>query len=335
LSEAIMADDDVAVTIEEETKAPPNGAGAGETGQSAADDLQAQFADLKASRARAEDERAAALRRAQAAEAEVARAQREVATVRTEAVERQGESIDSGITAATEAITAAKKEIKSAGEAGNYEALADAQDRLARASARLERLTERKAEVDIRKAEAARPVRDEPRPAPTADPVETALADMAQSAPRSADWLRTHREFMTDAKKNAKVRAAHFDAVADGIAPESDEYFEFIETRVGLRKAPEPAADPEKPVAVKPHARRAPVAPVAAGGGVNGHGGTTVRLSKAQALAATDGTHVWNYDDPTGKGRWKKGEPIGIQEMARRVKAQTEQGLYDPNNIAV
>ena len=75
------------------------------------------------------------------------------------------------------------------------------------------------------------------------------------------------------------------------------------------------------------------MAPVQATNGMNG-GGTpeTVRLSKKQADAATDGTHVWNYADPTGQNRWKKGDPIGIQEMARRVKAQTDQGLYRPEN---
>src|SRR5262245_60195050 len=104
-----MADDDIAVTIEEDTKTAGGGEGAE---RSAADDLQAQFAELKADRQRAQDERAAALRRAQAAETVAHQAQREVATVRTEAVEREGESIASGITAANDAIAAAKKEMK-------------------------------------------------------------------------------------------------------------------------------------------------------------------------------------------------------------------------------
>ncbi len=72
-----------------------------------------------------------------------------------------------------------------------------------------------------------------------------------------------------------------------------------------------------------------PVAPVqASGGGVSG-GGVEVRLSKGEAAAATDGTLVWNYSDPSGKNLFKKGDPIGITEMARRKKAMSEQGLYD------
>ena len=73
-----------------------------------------------------------------------------------------------------------------------------------------------------------------------------------------------------------------------------------------------------------------PVAPVhQSSGGTNG-GGDTVTLTKGEAAAATDGiTHVWNYPDPTGKNRWKVGDPIGIQEFARRKREMMRQGVYD------
>ena len=89
---------------------------------------------------------------------------------------------------------------------------------------------------------------------------------------------------MTDPKKNARVRAAHFDAVANDIAPESDEYFEHVERFVGLKKDAEPAKTngADKIVPVKPHQRRAPVAPVSGSNGING-GDNVVRLSKKQA----------------------------------------------------
>ena len=72
-----------------------------------------------------------------------------------------------------------------------------------------------------------------------------------------------------------------------------------------------------------------PVAPVQSSpGGTNG-GGPEVRLSRSEALAATDGTHTWNYDDPSGQKRFRKGDPIGVQEFARRKHEMTKQGLYD------
>jgi hypothetical protein len=46
-----------------------------------------------------------------------------------------------------------------------------------------------------------------------------------------------------------------------------------------------------------------------------------VSLTQGEIQNATDGTLQWNYDDPSGKNRWKKGDPIGVNEMARRKAA--------------
>ena len=52
-----------------------------------------------------------------------------------------------------------------------------------------------------------------------------------------------------------------------------------------------------------------------------------------EAASATDGTLVWNYDDPSGKNQYKKGDPIGLAEMARRKHEGQKAGLYDRNAI--
>ena len=72
------------------------------------------------------------------------------------------------------------------------------------------------------------------------------------------------------------------------------------------------------------------VAPVSSadGGAVNGNS-SVVKLSQREAASAQDGTLIWNYPDPTGQNRWKKGDPIGIQEMARRKRQGMKDGLYD------
>jgi len=54
-------------------------------------------------------------------------------------------------------------------------------------------------------------------------------------------------------------------------------------------------------------------------------------LTKGEAASATDGTLQWNYDDPTGQNRWKKGDVIGLAEMARRKHEGMKAGLYDKN----
>ena len=72
-----------------------------------------------------------------------------------------------------------------------------------------------------------------------------------------------------------------------------------------------------------------PVAPVQSSAGGTSGGGPEIRLSPGEAQSATDGTLVWNYDDPSGKNRFKKGDPIGIQEMARRKHELQKQNAYD------
>ena len=80
--------------------------------------------------------------------------------------------------------------------------------------------------------------------------------------------------------------------------------------------------------APKPRSVAPPVAPTAAvSSNGNGQGGAPVTLTKREAASATDGTLVWNWDDP--KGKFKKGDPIGLQEMARRKVNGMKRGLYD------
>jgi hypothetical protein len=46
--------------------------------------------------------------------------------------------------------------------------------------------------------------------------------------------LRANPDYVTDPRKNAKLNAAHHDAVAEGHAPSSDGYLAHIERFVGL-----------------------------------------------------------------------------------------------------
>jgi hypothetical protein len=59
----------------------------------------------------------------------------------------------------------------------------------------------------------------------------------AAYSPRSAEWIGSHPQFARDDRKRAKALAAHNDAVAEGIEPDSQRYFDHIEKFVGLRDA--------------------------------------------------------------------------------------------------
>jgi hypothetical protein len=121
----------------------------------------------------------------------------------------------------------------------------------------------------------------------------------------SRKWLKEHKDWIADPEKSGKLQKAHFHAIGEGLVPDSDEYFKHVEKRVGLRDS-----DGDNNVVIRRAPREEP----------------KVTLSQRGATAATDGTHTWNYDDP--KGKFKKGEPIGVQEFAKRKQIMTKQGYY-------
>lgn len=75
------------------------------------------------------------------------------------------------------------------------------------------------------------------------DPVE-ALA--SQLTPRSAAWVREHPEYARDQRMFQKMIAAHNLVVSDGIAAESDEYFNAVEDilKINRQAATQEAEDP-------------------------------------------------------------------------------------------
>jgi hypothetical protein len=61
-------------------------------------------------------------------------------------------------------------------------------------------------------------------------PIEAQIA--AVKSPTSQAWLRSHRDVLADPDKTALMTAAHYEAVARKIQPDSPEYFAHIESRV-------------------------------------------------------------------------------------------------------
>jgi len=98
------------------------------------------------------------------------------------------------------------------------------------------------------------------------DPVE-ALA--SQLSPRSAEWVRQHPQCVTDPRMYQKMVAAHNLAVADGYRPDTDDYFEVVESTLGMNRRG-PVEYDEDPMAstAKVTQRRSspPAAPVSRGG---------------------------------------------------------------------
>ena len=320
-----MADDEIVVEIEKEEPDKK----AGEQTTDVADALKQQLTDLQAETARERQDKEAANRRAADAERGRVAALTEVESTRTEIAETRLGTVEQGIAAATTEADAAQSEYTAAMEAGDWKKAGEAQRKISRAEATKVRLEEAKADLEVQKTQPQRQPQRTEAPQTQADPVEAFIS--ARSAPTQA-WLRAHPEdaralaLNTDPRRAAKLNAADSDAVAEGFARDSKEYFDHVEKFLGIAK---PNGKGTNGTAqTQRRAASAPVAPVAASaGGVSG--GTEVRLSAGEARAATDGTLVWNYDDPSGQKRFRKGDVIGVQEFARRKLALKESGQYD------
>ena len=92
------------------------------------------------------------------------------------------------------------------------------------------------------------------------------VEQIAQSvSPRSAAWIREAKDHLKDDRSVRKMFRAHEDAVEDGITPDTDEYFAFIEGRLGINRQQQQEVESPMSSAAAPTPRRSsppPAAPV-------------------------------------------------------------------------
>jgi len=140
----------------------------------------------------------------------------------------------------------------------DFETAADIQSEMSQNSAKLLQLEQG------RQALEAAPKQEAPQPY-VSDPVE-ALA--SQLSPRSADWVRRHPEYATDARLYQKMIAAHQLAVADGLDPDTSDYFHSIESTLRINSRGRDDDYDAMADSAKPTQRRSapPAAPVSRSG---------------------------------------------------------------------
>lgn len=124
-----------------------------------------------------------------------------------------------------------------------------------------------------------------PQPLPQGDLVDQIATRVS---PKSAAWLRDTREHLRGEREIRKMFRAHEDAVDDGIEPDSDEYFQYIEQRLGIRRNADEAdsrTTVESPLSSASAPKKAvqpPPAPVSRGG----QRSNVMRLTAAEADTA-------------------------------------------------
>jgi hypothetical protein len=220
---------------------------------------------------------------------------------RVQIADREFDTIVSGIAAAQAEIAQTEQAQARAWEDGRFADAAKFQSANSIAAARLVELEGAKAHLEYRRQnQQHQQYVQQQQPQLPADPVE---AMAANSSPRSAAWIREHRDLVSSDRGRAKVFAAHNDALSEGHTPDSDSYFDHVNKFVGGRNTARASRNGIDP---KDFSGRGP----------------TVKLSAAQYKAATDGSLVYNSGP-------KRGQPLGVTEYARRLLAQKQQGLLD------
>ena len=199
-----------------------------------------------------------------------------------QAREAQGQVGDTNLQLVNSAIDTLKREtdilkanLRAAMASGDYSAAADAQEAMADTKAKLLQLENGRLALQD---QLKNPVQ---RVEPSVDAVE-ALA--SQLSPRSAAWVRANPDYARNPRLTQKMIAAHNLVTADGIAPDTDEYFESVERVLGVSAAPSAsvaAAEAPMSAASAPAQRRSSpaAAPVSRSGNPTNSRPNVVRLS--------------------------------------------------------
>lgn len=156
--------------------------------------------------------------------------------------------IENSITSQQQTIEALEGEIARLYEAGEFAKVASANTKLSRATATLDRLEQQKIALE-NAPEATTEGRVEA-------PQNTSMFEqyVSQFAPAAQSWLRAHPECAPaqvggNAQSNAKMMQGHWDAVGQGLAEGTPEYFRVIEEHAGYRQPTVTADTDAEPVA--------------------------------------------------------------------------------------
>lgn len=195
------------------------------------------------------------------------------------AAQSEYDTVNTRLHHATKERAALKEKLALNQSLGDYEAAADVQTELTKLAVREMADQQRKAQIES-SYERRRQEAEAKKNQPAKDTFESQIEGLSEPTQR---WLRNHPECVTDAKLNARVRAAHFDAVDQGMDVDSPKYFQFVEEKLGFREPTkaEPKVEPKNDA-------RTTSPPISRSGGGSPRTPSQVRLTAAEVETARD-----------------------------------------------
>lgn len=251
--------------------------------QQAFDELQRRLEQEKQARYEAEQ-------RARLAAAQAERAQTEVADTNYHLVE-------SAIETLKREKQLVKQELVNAHAQQDFERIAELQDELAKHNADLSALKNGQKAMKKEGKQYQEGIPVQQMAPPQGDMIDQIAAAVT---PRSAAWINANRDSLNNQKTINKMFRAHEDAVDDGIQPDSDEYFRYIENRLGIAEGEDA---PQSSRRASP-----PAAPVSRGGNGTGSRPNVVRLTPemremAQLMGMTEQEYAKNLLELQKEGK--------------------------------
>lgn len=177
-------------------------------------------------------------------------------------------AVENAITAAKNEADGYEAQIANLQADGKWQEAAQVQRKMAQAEARVLQGEQQRTYFKNARSEYERRVeaaKNAPRPEPQQEQQQDPLAAYS---PQTKAWLKGRPQFLTDRRYHAKVMSAHHAAEGEGIEPDTQDYFDFIETHIGERRAEagnghdteeDDIEQPEAPPARRPVSTTAPV----------------------------------------------------------------------------
>lgn len=222
VEEDIVLDDTPEVSVEENKTGTKIADNDSQTPEDGIAELKARLEEEKKLRFEAESRAQQAQKTATKAAAEVQDSNLQLITGAIDKLKRESDYL--------------KSHFKEAMTSGDYDAAAHIQETMSLNAAKLLQLQNGKSSLEERLAN------PQPEAPQTNDPVERVASTLS---PRSAAWIRSHPQCITDQRMYQKMVGAHNIAMADGHVVDSDSYFDAIEHQLGFKKAPTPVDDGE------------------------------------------------------------------------------------------
>jgi len=244
---------------------------------------------LKRQLAHEQQARAEAERQARQANSQVRKAYGEVEDTNYQLVVS---AIDT-VRGRAEALKAAYRDAMSVGD---YDKVAELQEAMSINAVQHSELEKGRTAMESRLRQAQAEAQA-PQARQSGDPVDELAASVSA---RSANWLRRNREALQSERTVKKMFRAHEDAVDEGIEPDSDAYFVFVEQRLGIGRSAEPQESPLSSAATAAPRRSSPPAsaPVTrSGNGAGNRTGTATLSNEEKETARSWGWSEKEYAD--------------------------------------